>query len=168
MPVLAEPVARTLARDSPAIELPAQPYGELADVDHLLHFAERFLRNLSGFVAHEGREIGLVSDERWERFRERKAAIAAAGSCLRRLIIPAGDLKLAGTLYVPLRERAPAVVLVHGAGPAVRNDDYHDLARQFARKGVAALIYDKRGCGASGPSKLPSPRDRTVPPSWTF
>jgi pimeloyl-ACP methyl ester carboxylesterase len=66
------------------------------------------------------------------------------------LIIPAGDLQLAGTLYVPLSgQPAPAVVFVHGAGPAVRGDRYHELARHFARKGVASLIYDKRGCGAS-------------------
>jgi alpha-beta hydrolase superfamily lysophospholipase len=31
----------------------------------------------------------------------------------------------------------------------VRGDGYHELACHFARKGVAALIYDKRGCGAS-------------------
>jgi uncharacterized protein len=66
------------------------------------------------------------------------------------LIIPAGDLQLAGTLYVPLSgQPAPAVVFVHGAGPAVRDDGYQELARHFAGKGVAALIYDKRGCGAS-------------------
>jgi len=66
------------------------------------------------------------------------------------LTVPAGDLRLAGTLYLPLSgPPAPAVVFVHGAGPAVRGDGYHELARHFARKGVAALIYDKRGCGAS-------------------
>jgi pimeloyl-ACP methyl ester carboxylesterase len=66
------------------------------------------------------------------------------------LIIPAGDLQLAGTLYVPRSgPSAPAVVFVHGAGPAERSDRFHELARHFARKGVAALIYDKRGCGAS-------------------
>jgi pimeloyl-ACP methyl ester carboxylesterase len=66
------------------------------------------------------------------------------------LAIPAGDHQLAGTLYLPLsRTPAPAVVFVHGAGPSVRGDGYHELGRHFARKGVAALIYDKRGCGAS-------------------
>lgn len=66
------------------------------------------------------------------------------------LTIPAGGHQLAGTLYLPLSGLpAPAVVFVHGAGPAVRSDRYHELARHFARKGVAALIYDKRGCGAS-------------------
>jgi dienelactone hydrolase len=66
------------------------------------------------------------------------------------LTIPAGDHRLAGTLYLPRSgPPAPAVVFVHGAGPAVRGDGYHELARHFARNGVAALIYDKRGCGAS-------------------
>jgi tRNA uridine 5-carboxymethylaminomethyl modification enzyme len=41
-------------------------------------------------LTEKGRAIGLVSDERWERFQERKAAIAEIGSRLRRLIIPAG------------------------------------------------------------------------------
>jgi tRNA uridine 5-carboxymethylaminomethyl modification enzyme len=41
-------------------------------------------------LTEKGREIGLVSDARWERFQERKAAIATAGSRLRRLLIPAG------------------------------------------------------------------------------
>ena len=69
---------------------------------------------------------------------------------LRRPHHPAGDHRLAGTLYLPLSgPPAPAVVFVHGAGPAVRGDRYHELARHFARKGVAALIYDKRGCGES-------------------
>ena len=41
-------------------------------------------------LTEKGRAIGLVSDERWERFRERKAAIGAAGSRLRGFTIPAG------------------------------------------------------------------------------
>jgi alpha-beta hydrolase superfamily lysophospholipase len=66
------------------------------------------------------------------------------------LTIPAGEHQLAGTLYLPpAGPPAPAAVFVHGAGPAVRDDGYYELARHFARKGVAALIYDKRGCGAS-------------------
>src|SRR5262245_53774429 len=66
--------------------------------------------------------------------------------------IPARDARLAGTLYVPQSPSylpAPAVVFVHGAGPAVRSDGYRELAEHFARSGVAALIFDKRGCGAS-------------------
>jgi tRNA uridine 5-carboxymethylaminomethyl modification enzyme len=41
-------------------------------------------------LTEKGREIGLVSDERWERFQARRAAIAEIGARLRRRMIPAG------------------------------------------------------------------------------
>src|SRR5262249_31837400 len=66
------------------------------------------------------------------------------------LFFPANSHQLAGTLYLPpAGPPVPGVVFVHGAGPAVRGHGYHELGQHFARKGVAALIYDKRGCGAS-------------------
>lgn len=62
-----------------------------------------------------------------------------------------GDVTLAGTLTLPLtRGKHPAIVFTHGGGP-----DTRDLSRfyadHFARVGVATLIYDKRGVGASSP-----------------
>jgi hypothetical protein len=59
-------------------------------------------------------------------------------------------VELAGTLYVPRRggERA-AVVLVHGSGRESRREVLF-YARRFARAGLVALAYDKRGSGASG------------------
>ena len=60
-----------------------------------------------------------------------------------------GDVALSGTLYVPSGEGPhPAVVFVHGDGPDTR-EGYRFFADLFARRGVAALIYDKRGAGAS-------------------
>jgi len=54
---------------------------------------------------------------------------------------------LAGTLYMPNGAGPhPAVVLFHGSGPAGRLDV---PAQWFARHGVAALTYDKRGVGES-------------------
>lgn len=59
-----------------------------------------------------------------------------------------GVITLAGTLVLPgtAEQRHPAVVLFHGSGPQSR-----DLltARWFAKQGVAALAYDKRGVGES-------------------
>jgi uncharacterized protein len=61
-----------------------------------------------------------------------------------------GDVTLSGTLLLPRREGPhPAIILVHGDGPETR-DGYRQLARRFAERGIAALIYDKRGCGESG------------------
>jgi uncharacterized protein len=64
-----------------------------------------------------------------------------------------GDVTLAGTLLVPSTGGPhPAMVFLHGSGPQDRNG-YVSLIRlaadHFARNGIATLIYDKRGVGAS-------------------
>src|SRR4030095_9555391 len=61
-----------------------------------------------------------------------------------------GAVTLVGTLILPETAAPhPAVVFVHGAPPNERGP-YHDFAKYvFARYGVAALIYDKRGYGQS-------------------
>ncbi|MGE3239829.1 MAG: alpha/beta hydrolase family protein [Pirellulales bacterium] len=60
------------------------------------------------------------------------------------------DVKLVGSLILPIRERpVPAVEFVHGAGPQTR-EPYREVAEHFASQGIAALIYDKRGVGQSG------------------
>src|SRR4029078_58054 len=60
------------------------------------------------------------------------------------------DVKLAGSLLLPRSEVPfPAVVFVHGAGQQTR-EPYREAGEYFARQGIAALIYDKRGVGQSG------------------
>lgn len=60
-----------------------------------------------------------------------------------------GDLRLAGTLISPIMgERHPVVILVHGSGPANR-EQILPLARFLVRQGMAVLGYDKRGVGES-------------------
>ena len=61
---------------------------------------------------------------------------------------PNGDVSLSGTLLLPPgKARHPAVILIHGSSTPNRNDFrfYGDL---FARRGIAALIYDKRNEGS--------------------
>jgi pimeloyl-ACP methyl ester carboxylesterase len=61
-----------------------------------------------------------------------------------------GAVALAGTLLLPIAAGPhPAVVFVHGSGPEGRFGSRF-LADHLARHGVAALIFDKRGVGASG------------------
>lgn len=86
------------------------------------------------------------------------AAIAALSACGNRsedVTFRNGDVALAGTVVTP-RSGAPfpAIVLVHGDGPDTR-DGYRHLADEFASRGIAALIYDKRGAGKSG-GKFPA------------
>src|SRR5262245_56142755 len=58
-----------------------------------------------------------------------------------------GSVTLAGTLFIPDEPgRHPAIVLFHGSGPEPRNPSVADW---FARHGVVALTYDKRGVGES-------------------
>jgi hypothetical protein len=60
-----------------------------------------------------------------------------------------GDVRLSGTLLLPERAQpVPAVVMIHGSGPATR-DALWPWADMYARAGIAVLIHDKRGTGAS-------------------
>lgn len=57
--------------------------------------------------------------------------------------------RLAGSLLIPSEPGPhPAVVIVHGAEYGTR-EVYRLIGSHFARRGVAALIYDKRGTGES-------------------
>jgi uncharacterized protein len=57
---------------------------------------------------------------------------------------------LAGTVLLPGGPGPhPAVVFAHGAGPHDRYGTFRLLGSHLARRGVAALVYDKRGVGES-------------------
>jgi dienelactone hydrolase len=69
----------------------------------------------------------------------------------RPVIVGSDDWKLGGTLSVPVGKGPfPAVVLVHGPGPADRDESiaasriFADLAEGLASRGIAVLRYDKR------------------------
>lgn len=57
------------------------------------------------------------------------------------------DTTIAGSILFPKGDIHAAVVFVHGSGPQTRPTHW---AQQFAADGIAALVYDKRGVGASG------------------
>jgi hypothetical protein len=60
-----------------------------------------------------------------------------------------GDVRLAGTLLLPQQSgSAPGIIFVQGAGPERRYASRF-LAEFFVERGIAALIYDKRGAGES-------------------
>ncbi len=69
---------------------------------------------------------------------------------LREVTFANGPVTLAGTLVLPaIPGRHPAAVLLHGSGPQTRWGTNRYIADRLARAGVAAVIYDKRGSGAS-------------------
>jgi dienelactone hydrolase len=60
-----------------------------------------------------------------------------------------GAVTLAGTVVLPQGKGPfPGVVFLHGSGPEGRWAS-HFVAVQFAHRGIAALMYDKRGVGNS-------------------
>ena len=61
-----------------------------------------------------------------------------------------GDVILSGTIVTPRTPgKHPAVVMTHGSGSETRWGTNRYVADRFARAGIAALIYDKRGSGQS-------------------
>jgi pimeloyl-ACP methyl ester carboxylesterase len=61
-----------------------------------------------------------------------------------------GGVVLAGRLVLPAgKVRVPIVVLVHGAEHDSALDSF-SLQRLFPTQGIGAVVYDKRGTGASG------------------
>ncbi len=72
----------------------------------------------------------------------------------REVVFESGPARLAGTLLVPAGAGPhPAVVVVHGSSvPGRERWNYRSWGDWFARRGVAALVWDKRGAGAlTGP-----------------
>lgn len=62
----------------------------------------------------------------------------------------ADSAKLAGTILAPPGNRHPAIVILHGSGPATRDFVlYRSTANLFVRHGFAVLLFDKRGTGQS-------------------
>ncbi|MNP10340.1 hypothetical protein D3C76_1024850 [compost metagenome] len=53
-------VARALRSDGQAIELARQAHGEIADIDHFLHFTQAFLGDLAGFEGNQFAQLSLV------------------------------------------------------------------------------------------------------------
>jgi hypothetical protein len=67
--------------------------------------------------------------------------------------IDTGAVTLAGTLLTPGDETpAPAVIIIPGSGPATRNGSwnmYRSIGEYLVERGIAVLLYDKRGVGGS-------------------
>ena len=59
VPGFHHPVARAFGGNRQSVQLAGETDGKVADVDHLLHFAHRFRRDLAGLERHEGCEIIL-------------------------------------------------------------------------------------------------------------
>jgi pimeloyl-ACP methyl ester carboxylesterase len=83
------------------------------------------------------------------RFAYSRAPAATARLIEQDVTFRNGEVSLAGSLILPSDTgRRPVVVFVHGSGAEGRWASRF-LATKFAERGVAALIFDKRGVGKS-------------------
>jgi pimeloyl-ACP methyl ester carboxylesterase len=102
------------------------------------------------FTTNKGEVTGLILKE-----AGRPAQIAKKAKFYKEeeVTFQNGDVTLAGKLLIPsTRGPHPGVVLLHGSGPQDRNGEIsliRFVADHFARHGIAALIYDKRGFAPS-------------------
>ena len=106
-------------------------------------------------IVFEGAPRGDVFKGSWSGFGQtatfnlKRAAPPEKFYREREVAFKNGDVTLAGTLIAPLKGgKFGAVVITHGATPNERAG-YRSWALHFARKGIAALVYDKRGAGRS-------------------
>lgn len=159
-------VAVTIAREAPAggwaatIDLPAAgvlgvPVRELVVDGDRLAFELPTARGPIAFRAQRSGDA-LVGAARTEAASlALRLVLEASGPppyATEPIAFGSGDVRLAGSLLVPDgRPPFPAVVLLHGSGPEQRHQALF-LADRFARCGVAALVYDKRGTGGSSGS----------------
>lgn len=105
-------------------------------------------------------ESGQVTGLRWrgkglpERFAPRSARYREEA-----LSFQNGSARLAARLLVPAGKGPhPAVVLGHGGGVRHRNEVYNIVADFFAARGIATLLFDKRGVGKSTGDYTGDPR----------
>jgi len=107
-------------------------------------------------IVFEGNVTGDVFSGDWSGFGQKasfKLRREARSAKLYReqdISFASGAISLSGTLILPDGKGPfPAVVITHGATPNERAG-YRSWALHFVRRGIAALIYDKRGAGRSG------------------
>jgi pimeloyl-ACP methyl ester carboxylesterase len=137
VPVYAAPFEWTVEDDT--VLLRRDPPGGPLTTIRLEPRDERLHGTLDGAGAVAAEIVLERDDDAPERLRETPLSFANA------------EVKLAGTVVWPSGTGPfAAVVITHGSGEGHRDQAlYRTDAFRYARRGVAALIYDKRGSGAS-------------------
>jgi uncharacterized protein len=83
------------------------------------------------------------------------AAPPTTAVSVKSVVFKNGDATLHGTLYAPVLEwKVPAVVAFHGASEPLANTPlYRHLREGLPQLGIAVLLFDRRGSGASSGSR---------------
>lgn len=108
--------------------------------------AARLAGRLEETTLRAGEWVPLPADGRFVLLRSPSQNVPYAVTPVR---FQSGTVTLSGEVYGPRKPgRHPGVVFVHGSGDSNRADGAF-YADQFARAGIATLVYDKRGVGES-------------------
>ena len=108
-------------------------------------------------LSSNGKLIGMLNTDdrsvsrknRTAFFDLQKADADPVNYTIREISFRNGEVVLAGSLYLPMGSgKFPALVCNHSSGDKPRYDGAF-MADYLARKGIAVLIYDKRGNGQS-------------------
>ena len=87
---------------------------------------------------------------------------------MRDVSIGNGSVRLAGTLLIPPgRGPHPGIVLLHGSGPLTRYS-FGPYPHFFTSLGLAVLIFDKRGTGASTGTRFDASTGIFTPPPAAY
>ena len=120
-------MARTLRGDGQAVKLTRQADGKVANVDHLLHFAQPFLGDLARLPGHQFAQVGLV-------LAQQIAELAHQLATARGWHLAPGFKGVlgAGHMLLGLGGAFP----VHGANLAAVNRRVHRLIALLVQSGV--------------------------------
>jgi len=105
-----------------------------------------------GFVHQELAEIATVAQELDSRTTLHLKRSPPPAACISEPVsFENGDVTLAGTLLRPFSNGPhPGAVILHDSAPRHRKHrSYRVYGEIYCRAGIASLIYDKRGVGAS-------------------
>jgi pimeloyl-ACP methyl ester carboxylesterase len=139
--------------DIPELDIVGEPIKEISG--ELPNLTLRLTYGL--FTMHVSSEIGEMTGENTKWNPPLTLHLKRKEKC-QEAPFPRGDLQfkngpvtLAGSLVKPLSKAPyPVIVIIHGSGDQGRTTGYYARWGDFfARHGVAALIYDKRGVGHS-------------------
>jgi hypothetical protein len=105
------------------------------------------MSKISGRFTTDDRAVALQN--RSGLFELKKLKAKPVPYTVKEVVFYNRDVKLAGSLYLPNGTgRFPALICNHSSGDKPRYDGAF-MADYMARRGIAVLIYDKRGDGAS-------------------
>jgi dipeptidyl aminopeptidase/acylaminoacyl peptidase len=138
--------------DSDALQVASIPFADVSDASGKIHWLLKGDETTTAFdgALHGDALAGTFTEGATKgTFVLARAALPAHSISSRDVKFANGGVTLAGTLLLPASTgRHPAILFLHGSGPEGRWANRW-LAQKFAESGIAALIFDKRGVGAS-------------------